>query len=178
MKHIISLTIIALAVCSCGTAERIPVENHLDDEVNTGYGTVKRRDLTLAIDKVSIKDTDVCSYDNLTDYLRGRVAGVEVSQDGRIRIRGINSLNSPTDPLIMCDGSECHDINTINPMDVQSVEVLKDASASIYGVRGANGVILITTKAAYQAKQEEIAAKKAAKAAKKTDKKSQKASGK
>lgn len=170
MKRFIILAISAAALCSCGSAERLPGPDHLNDDVNTGYSTTKRKDLTYAIGKVDIKDNDISTYSNLTDYLRGRVAGVEVSQNGVIRVRGINSINSPTDPLIVCDGTEVRDINTINPMDVQSIEVLKDASASIYGVRGANGVILITTKAAYQAKQEEIAAKKAMRAAKKAAK--------
>jgi len=64
----------------------------------------------------------------------------------RIIIRGIGSINSSNDPLILVDGSEITDLSTINPNDVKSVDVLKDASSSIYGVRGANGVILITTK--------------------------------
>ena len=64
----------------------------------------------------------------------------------RIIIRGIGSINSSNDPMILVDGSEITDLSTINPNDVKSVDVLKDASSSIYGVRGANGVILITTK--------------------------------
>ena len=170
MKRIIGLSIIAALTYSCGTSGSLPGPDRLNDDINTGYNTVKRKDLTFAIDKVDIKDNEIITYSNLTDYIRGKVAGVEVSQNGVIHIRGINSINSPTDPLILCDGVEIHDINMVNPIDVQSIDVLKDASAAIYGVRGANGVILITTKGAYQAKQEEIAAKKEARAAKKSAK--------
>ena len=76
----------------------------------------------------------------------GRVAGVMVTPDRRIIIRGIGTINGSTDPLIMVDGYEVQDLSVINPRDVKSVDILKDGSASIYGVRGANGVILITTK--------------------------------
>ena len=69
-----------------------------------------------------------------------------MTPDKRIIIRGVGSINSSNDPLILVDGSEITDLSTINPNDVKSVNVLKDASSSIYGVRGANGVILITTK--------------------------------
>ncbi len=167
MKRIIGLSIIAALTYSCGTAVSLPAPDRLNDDINTGYSTVKRKDLTYAIGKVDINDNEISSYSNLTDYIRGRVAGVDVSQDGEIHIRGINSVNSSTDPLILCDGVKILDINTINPMDVQSIEVLKDASASIYGTRGANGVILITTKEAYQIRQAEDAAKKEARAARK-----------
>ena len=100
------------------------------------------------------------------DYLRGRVAGVEVSPNNSIRIRGTNSINSSTEPLIIVDGSEA-DLNSVSPYDVYSVSVLKDASSSIYGVRGANGVILITTKHAQQEKDAQQQAKKQARAEKK-----------
>ncbi len=86
------------------------------------------------------------TYSNMYDYLRGRVPGVQVTSDNKILIRGVNSINLSTDPLIILDGSEINDLSVINPNDVDSVTVLKDGSASIYGVRGANGVIIITTR--------------------------------
>ena len=92
------------------------------------------------------KDSQTKSYADMYEYLQGRVPGLQVTPDKRIIIRGIGSINSSNDPLILVDGAEISDLSTINPNDVKSVDVLKDASSSIYGVRGANGVILITTK--------------------------------
>ena len=80
------------------------------------------------------------------EYLRGRVAGVMVTPENKILVRGVNSINASTDPLILVDGVETTDLSVINPADVSSVDVIKDGSASIYGMRGANGVILITTR--------------------------------
>ena len=81
------------------------------------------------------------------EFLQGKVPGVQV-MGTTIRVRGTNSINSSSDPLILVDGLEMSDISNLNPNDVDSVEVIKDGSASIYGVRGANGVILIKTKKA------------------------------
>ena len=114
-----------------------------------GYGRVKRRNLTTSVSKVAIQDDVIGSYSNIGEYLMGRVPGLQVTKVGseyKYTIRGINSINSPTDPLFLVNGVETVDINYLNPRDIQSVEVLKDASASIYGTRGACGVILITTK--------------------------------
>ena len=85
-------------------------------------------------------------FTNMYDYLRGKVAGVQVNPDNSIYIRGINSREASRAPLILLDGLEIEDLSTINPQDVYSVDVLKDASTAIYGLKGANGVILITTK--------------------------------
>ena len=68
------------------------------------------------------------------------------NRSAKIFVRGINSVNSPTDPLMIVDGTIMNDISDINPYEVESVDVLKDAAAAIYGVRGANGVIIITMK--------------------------------
>ena len=96
---------------------------------------------------VVIEPTDENEYfTNMFDYLRGRVAGVHVGPDNTIIIRGLNSMQASTEPLILLDGVEITDLNLVNPRDVYSVDVLKDASAAIYGMKGANGVILITTK--------------------------------
>lgn len=91
-----------------------------------------------------IIDPATNSYSNLVDYMKGRVAGVTVSDYG-IKIRGINSINSGTDPLILQDGSQIGfgELRNISPKEVSSIEVLKGSDASMYGVRGANGVILI-----------------------------------
>lgn len=120
-----------------------------EEDVNVGYGVVKKRNLTTSVSKVAVGKENVTSYSHIGDYLMGRVPGVQVIKSGtsyRYVIRGLNSVNLSSDPLFIVDGVETMSIDYINPQDVQSVEVLKDASASIYGTRGANGVILITTK--------------------------------
>ncbi|MDT3357040.1 MAG: TonB-dependent receptor plug domain-containing protein [Bacteroidota bacterium] len=116
-----------------------------------GYGTIKVRDLTTAVSTVKIKQREIVTYSNIYDYIRGRVPGVTVlkvgQNGGKIIIRGLGSINSSTDPLMLVDGVEVTDLSYINPSDVKSIDVLKDAaSCAIYGARGANGVILISTK--------------------------------
>ena len=126
-----------------------------DTRVNIGYGVEDQRDIPYAISSIKRDDNEV--YSNMYDYLRGKVAGVEVRPDKSIFIRGHNSMYASMDPLILLDGTEITDLNLVNPYDVYSVDVLKDASATIYGMKGANGVILITTKAGQQAKEAEAA---------------------
>lgn len=156
---------------ACGPGSQLPVDSPLDEEVNVGYGTTSRRDLTFAVDKVKVDERVVVTYTSIAEYLRGRVAGVVVNPNGTIQIRGINSINSPTEALIIVDGAPFNDINSLNPNDVQSVEVLKDASAAIYGSRGANGVVLITTKKGFIQAQEEQAAKDSLRTAQKAARK-------
>ena len=124
----------------------------LDEVVAIGYGTVKKSHLTGAVSSASGKDLQASVARSATSALQGRIAGVNVSaangQPGEgmnINIRGISSLSS-TSPLYVIDGVY-GDINMVDPADIQSIEVLKDASAAaIYGSRAANGVVLITTK--------------------------------
>ena len=123
--------------------------------VNIGYGEADRRDVSYSVASVKPSETEV--YTNMYDYLRGKVAGVEIGPGNSIIIRGVSTLNGSTDPLIFLDGTEVSSLDAVNPQDVYSVDILKDASAAIYGVRGANGVILITTKAGQAAKQQEAA---------------------
>jgi TonB-linked SusC/RagA family outer membrane protein len=128
----------------------------LDEVVVVGYGTQKRKDITGSVSKVSVEDMLKAPVRSFEDALAGRVAGVQVtSSDGQpgagvnIVIRGNNSVSQSNAPLYVIDGfpMEGSDNNAINPQDIESVEVLKDASATaIYGARGANGVIVITTK--------------------------------
>jgi TonB-dependent SusC/RagA subfamily outer membrane receptor len=120
-----------------------------DDSVYVGYGYVKKKNLTTSVSKVEVTDIQIKGYTSIGDYLKGRVAGLQVMKVGngyKYLIRGISSLNAPTDPLFIVDGVEVGDIDFVSPNDVATVEVLKDASASIYGNRGACGVIIITTK--------------------------------
>ncbi len=127
----------------------------LEDVVVIGYGTQKKSDITGAISSVSSKDLSQVPAGNVMQQAQGRLAGVDiVRSDGapgspmQIRIRGNRSIRAGNDPLFVIDGIPTNtSINDFNPNDIESMEVLKDASAvAIYGSRGANGVILITTK--------------------------------
>ncbi len=125
----------------------------LDEVVVIGYGVVKKSDLTGAVSSVSGKDLQVNIAKSAAGALQGKIAGVTVSsingQPGSgmsINIRGLSSINNTNDPLYLIDGIY-GDINLVDPTDIASLEVLKDASAAaIYGSRAANGVVLITTK--------------------------------
>jgi TonB-linked SusC/RagA family outer membrane protein len=127
----------------------------LDEIVVVGYGTQKKSQLTGAISSVSAKEIGEMPITNLGQALQGRVAGVDVSQSGskpgqtpKILIRGRRSFNAGNDPLYVVDGIPLSaGYEDVNPNDIQSMEILKDATATaIYGARGANGVILISTK--------------------------------
>ncbi|MEO6618956.1 MAG: TonB-dependent receptor [Dyadobacter sp.] len=124
----------------------------LEEVIVVGYGTQRKSDLTGAISSVSAKDLAKATPINTTEALQGRAAGVMVStnsgspgSEGTIRIRGIGTVNN-NDPLYIVDGMFVSSINFLSPSDIARLEVLKDASATaIYGSRGANGVVLITT---------------------------------
>lgn len=126
----------------------------LDEVVAIGYGTMKKSDLTGAVTSVSADDLLKAPVSGLDQALQGRAAGVTVTtnsgqpgQAATIRIRGIGSAMGGNDPLYVVDGVITSDISFLSPNDIQSMEILKDASATaIYGSRGANGVILVTTK--------------------------------
>ena len=126
----------------------------LDEVVVVGYGEQKKRDLTGAISLVQSKDIVRANPVLAAKAIQGQVAGATVTKASNrpgapysITIRGENTINNSTQPLIVIDGLMGGDINTLNPNDIQSMDVLKDASStSIYGARGANGVVIITTK--------------------------------
>ena len=120
-----------------------------------GYGVQRKSDLTGAV--ASVKAADALKNTptgNVSDALQGRMAGVSVlsgsgnpTEDNTIRVRGINSITAETGPLVVIDGFIGGSLQSLNPSDIQSIEVLKDASATaVYGSRGANGVLLVTTK--------------------------------
>ncbi len=128
----------------------------LEEVVVVGYGTAKRSDLTGSIVSISEKELKSRPVNNAFEALQGRAAGVDITSNerpgeiGQVRIRGSRSLTASNDPLYVVDGiplMSSSGIETLNPLDIESVDVLKDASATaIYGSRGANGVVLITTK--------------------------------
>jgi len=134
----------------------------LDEIVVVGYGTVKKKDITGSVSKLDVEDIQKAPVRSFEEALAGRVAGVQVtSSDGKpgagidIVIRGNNSVTQANSPLYVIDGflMDSNDNNTINPQDIESFFILKDASATaIYGARGANGVIVITTKSGKKGK--------------------------
>lgn len=145
MKKIAILIIFAVISVSCGTASRSSSASSEDDVLNIGYGNQIKDHNTYSISKLEVKEKEIASYNSIYDYINGRIPGVQVNGT-KIIIRGVGTITGETDPLILVDGVQTDDISYINPNDVADVTVLKDASASIYGVQGANGVILITTK--------------------------------
>ncbi|MFA5330270.1 MAG: TonB-dependent receptor [Prolixibacteraceae bacterium] len=126
----------------------------IDEVVAIGYGTVKKQNLTSAISKITDDAIKLRAIPTLSEAFAGQLAGVRAqATSGRpgaelqIRIRGINTINGNTNPLYVVDGIARDGISNINPNDISTIQVLKDASAtSIYGARGGNGVILIETK--------------------------------
>lgn len=127
----------------------------LGEVVVVGYGTQKKSEITSSISQVEGSDIAVTPVSNVAMAMQGRASGVELISDGtpgkapNIRIRGVGSLNSSTEPLIVLDGVPVSKeiLSQISPQEIQSIEILKDAaSGAIYGTRAANGVVLVTTK--------------------------------
>lgn len=125
----------------------------MDEVVVIGYGTQRKGDVTSAIASVKAEDFTVGKVGDAADLIKGKVAGLSIAKGSgdpnatsTIRLRGVISVNGSTTPLVLVDGVE-GDLSTVAPENIESIDVLKDASAAaIYGTRGANGVILITTK--------------------------------
>jgi len=129
-----------------------PDVTSLDEIVVTAYATQKKKDLTGAVGVIASDELTQMPQGNITQQMQGRVAGVNVTQDARpgqsakVRIRGFASFGN-NNPLYVVDGVPTTDVSTLNPQDIESMSVLKDAgAASIYGSRASNGVIVVTTK--------------------------------
>ena len=127
----------------------------LNDVVVIGYGTVKKRDLTGAVTSIKSDDIVESPVMNPMESLQGKVAGLDITKTSgqagsgiNLQLRGNRTISGNGNPLFIIDGMP-GDYNTLNPNDIESIEVLKDASSTaIYGSSGANGVIIITTKSA------------------------------
>lgn len=125
----------------------------LDNVVVIGYGTVRKGDVTSAVASVKSEDFTMGAIGDASELVKGKIAGLNISKgsgdpnaESSIRLRGIGSINGTNTPLVLVDGIE-GDLGTVSPENIASIDVLKDASAAaIYGTRGAQGVILITTK--------------------------------
>lgn len=132
----------------------VQTASSLDQVVVVGYGTQKRKDLTGSVVAVSGKEVKDLGLSRIDQGLAGRAPGVQVKQatgqpgsPPQIRVRGIGSISAGVNPLYVVDGFPIDNIQTLNPNDIESLDILKDASATaIYGSRGANGVIIINTK--------------------------------
>ena len=142
MKRILYLTLSVVLLAGCGSSSRVPGD---DNKIDVGYGTQDPDHVTTAVSNVKVKKHEAQTFSSMYDYLRGRVPGVMVTSDNRIIIRGIGTNSDATDPLILVDGVEMTDLSSIDPMFVKSVDVIKDGSSAIYGMQGANGVIIIKT---------------------------------
>lgn len=133
-----------------------PTANNLSDVVVVGYGSQKKKDVTTAIASIKASDLENQPISNAAEAMVGKMAGVQVSQGSgapggalSIKVRGVGTITAGSNPLYVIDGVPISNdnINTLNTNDIASIEVLKDASsAAIYGSRGSNGVVLITTK--------------------------------
>ena len=134
----------------------LDMSNRLNETVVIGYGTTKKQDLTGSVASVKMADIEHLPVTSVDQALQGRIAGVDIVGSGgapgsasSINIRGARSITASNEPLIVVDGvmDAITDMNEINPADIESISVLKDASSTaIYGSKGANGVIMITTK--------------------------------
>lgn len=127
--------------------------NELDEVMVIAYGTKKKRDMIGSVTKVKSEDMALSTGGRFENALQGKAAGVQILNDGiagnspQIKIRGIRSVSSGTDPLWVVDGMVGGDAGSLNFYDIESIEILKDAAATaIYGSRGSNGVIIVTTK--------------------------------
>ncbi len=114
-----------------------------EQEIDIGYATRKRKNLTTNVGYIDAQDNAFASYTSIYDMIQGRVPGVTVSGN-KIVIRGKNSIMLSSDPLLVVDGLVVSSIDHINPRQVKSISVLKGSDAAIYGSRAAGGVILIT----------------------------------
>ena len=146
IRNLILIASSLLLIASCGTQKNVGSDSQDSEGVNPYE--------TSAMTHLEVSDTDAMTYRSLEEYLEGRVPGLEIGPDGGIVIRGRGTYNGFSGPLIVVDGVEVNDTNAVNPNEIYSVDVLKDAaSTSIYGIRGENGVIKITTKGAQFAKE-------------------------
>lgn len=118
------------------------------DSINIGYGYVKRNRMTTPASQRN-RHKDISSYSDIADYIQSTEPGVMVIRAGgttKYVIRGIGTNSEQTNPLLMIDGIQVESFDGVLPIHVETIEVIKDGSAAIYGMQGANGVIMITTK--------------------------------
>lgn len=118
-----------------------------EEEINVGYGTIKQKNMTTQVNRIKGDDNRYASYNSIYEMMNGELPGVIVKGKS-IQIQGATSFMLSTEPLFVVDGIVVESVDGISPIMVKSIEVLKGSAASIYGSRGANGVILISLKGA------------------------------
>ena len=134
--------------------EMAPDIQSLQEVVVVGYGTQRREEITSAVVQVDAENFNQGNVNNTQQLLQGKVAGLNIAREGgdpnqpfRIRLRGLSTLGANSEPLVIIDGVIGGSIDAVDPSDIESINVLKDAAAgAIYGTRGSSGVIIITTK--------------------------------
>lgn len=175
MKKIIHLLMLA-AVVSCGPARQVQsVQNSSEEEsVDVGFGQISRNNLAFSVSEIEMTEAGENIYMDIFDFLRNSIPGVVVSQTEmagdvpHIEVRGNRSIfGTQGEPLFLLDGREYPNIQDLRPEQIHSVQVLAGPSASAYGSRGANGVIMFKSKVAYEAEQAEQARRKAERQARK-----------
>ena len=125
------------------------IDNPKNRELATGYGHISEDNLSFAIDNLEFENNDFCNYSDVFELMAGRFAGVTIQSNGSTKgvyIRGISSINLSSEALYVVDGLITQSLYHISPCEVKTINVLKDGSASLYGSRGANGVVVIETK--------------------------------
>ncbi len=125
------------------------IDTKSNRDIATGYGYISQQDLNYAVSHLTQENNEFCNYTNIFELIKGRFPGVTVQSTaigGAVYIRGGTSVNMSNEALYVVDGGPTMDINYLSPCDIRSIDVLKDASASIYGTRGSNGVVVIETK--------------------------------
>ena len=118
-------------------------------DLAVGYGYMEKEDLTFAADHMQQENNEYCNFNNIYELLKGKFPGVQV--DGttgsyRVFVRGSQSINSSNEVLFIVDGSPSGNVSSLHPCNIKSIDVIKDGMTSMYGARGANGVILVETK--------------------------------
>jgi TonB-dependent SusC/RagA subfamily outer membrane receptor len=121
------------------------VDSKANRELAVGYGYLPKEDLLYAVSHLEQENNDFCNYNDIFDLINGRFSGVTVSQ-GQVLIRGSGSFSGQVEALYILNGVQVSSIDWIQPCEIQSIDILKDANAAIYGARGGNGVVLIQTK--------------------------------
>jgi len=121
------------------------IDTRSNRELAVGYGYMNREDITYAVSHLEHENNNFCDYSDIFNVIKGRFAGVTVS-NGEVHIRGSISFYGETKALYVVNGVPMNDIDWIHPCEIKSINILKGSSASIYGVRGSNGVVIIETR--------------------------------
>jgi TonB-dependent SusC/RagA subfamily outer membrane receptor len=155
---VVLLAVVAVPACASLPENASPLPSESTDQVRVGYGIQDRGTLTGAVSSVSQDDIEAHNITRLEDLINGRFAGVTAERRGNgqisIRIRGSSTLMGSDEPLFVIDGmpmtAGASAFSALNPYDISRIDIMKDAGATaIYGSRGANGVVMVTTKRAH-----------------------------